>query len=408
MATPQSGPVSAIGMAPETTAKYVPITGGSNPRTFGTASTNPARFFIVNPGSGIVPTAITQVPTEVDGNIERIRHFMTGATYQGEVSGFVDTEEIAYILMGVFGRCVQTTAQAADSTHSVAYKKVHTPNLKCPTFSVEEVFGDGTYGRLTSGVVVQSLTINLGDMLTWRAGLQGMRQVPNTFLSGGTETEYDYGSTAMTIPTDMGGDGSKTLIRTASPSYVTGAQGNHGNTQLAFAGQKYGAESGFSSAYVTIDGTGFTTNDFLPGGSITITREVEFGMAAGSGRNPEAFCTRSVSINGQLRFTFQDNTLPKALLGHKKGAVNAKWEGSQIGTSGVNYGLELHIPNARFNRSPVVAEAGCITVTADIDAIYDSTSAYGVKLTTWDSFNTASLGCVTGTYSGYLGGWVNS
>jgi len=397
MTRPLAGSVSAIGITPESTYLTVPVTSTQ----IGVATTNPARFGNVLPGGGIIPTPKTQKPSVIDANYVPTQHFHLANEYKGGFSGFIDPEVMYYPMRAHFGRAVQTTAQAATTLLSAAYKHVFTPVRKTATCVIEEKFEDGDYGRVTAGCVFDRMSFTLGDVLGYEFGVTGHAQVPNTYDSAGVKTDYDFTSSAANLPSRMGGASTKT---TTSPSFVDIAQGNQGNGALAFAGQAYGAESGFGATILTINGSSFTNHKFLEGSKIDSVRTLVSNPVGGSGRDPEALVCTQGMVTGTLNFTFEASDLVLAALGHKKLAVNVKYIGSQIGTSGIYYAIEFYIPNARVNSAPVRVSDTMLMVSLEFDAIYDASAGQDFKVSIWNSLTAAALGDVAGTYSGSMGG----
>lgn len=216
----QSGWTSAVGLAIETQWRQVPMTGAGNPRTIGIAGTNPLRFQIVEPSTGIEPVAMIESKGEVDGSVENMRQTLLAKTYKGQFSFPVDPETLYYWALGMLGRDVQSTIAAAAGGNPAVYDHVMTPYLRAPSFTIEEDLGTKVWGKLTSGVLVEGLSLDLSQMVTAKAMVCGHRHIPNSYPVSGADTEFLFGSNASLLPQVMGGDGTYEVVSTAAPGYV--------------------------------------------------------------------------------------------------------------------------------------------------------------------------------------------
>lgn len=410
MSTPQAGKVSAVILYPEATQATVPYSASGTPRSIGN-STSVGRAMKVNPSNGIQAAVVAEAPSEIDGNIQPMRHFLTGKTYTGAFEGIVDPQELHYLATGVFGRDVQSVLQAVDTTHTTAaYRHVFKPTRKTVTFTTEEIFGDATYARLTSGVAVSSLRLNFnGGMIGYSANLIGSRQTPNTYPNASDVlTSYDFGSSSAVLPIAMGGNGTITVQRTASPSYPSVAQGNQGNGALAWAGLRYGSQSGFDDAYIQINGTDFTNAKLTASGYVEIVRNLHAQMVGGSGFDQDLLATTEVTTRGQIQLTYETNEVISAMLGHSTLALNIKFKGELIGDSGQYYAMELYLPTCKINSAPLALTNDLMMITVEFDAIYNSSLSGSMSLTLDNTLDVSSLAGQTGSFTGALGGWAAS
>lgn len=407
--TGMSGIPSAVGRCIETTGRAVPhtlISGARN--SVGIASTNPHRFRIVDPGGGIEGSAEIATPhDEIDGSVELQRTIMTGKSYAGQFPFKGDGENLYESLLMMLGKDVQTqVAGAASTSITPVYKHVFTPNKYFPAFTYEEIFGDANYGRLSAGVVMEGLDLDFNEILQCVERVIAYRQTPNKY----GDAQHDFGSgQANKLPTQMGGDGTKCIERTAVPTYVDVAQLNNGNGPFVWGGMTFGAESGHAADFVLVDGAAPTNKpNILPGLRVGLRRAIESFMIGGSGYDRGACVGSQVEATGSMDILFQDNAINLGQLSHSKIAVNAKWEGIYIGSAAVKYGIEVHIPHAKFMRNPLSIPGGAMHVGGDFVCKHDAALGYSIKISLWNSFSNASLAGDAGTTGAQgLGGGFN-
>jgi len=382
----------------------VPVTAGS-PGQIGIATTNPARFKKVNPGGGIIAKPLTTKPQLIDALYSPSQHYHHGNEYKGGFGGFFDPEACYYDCRYHFGRSVQTTAQILTTTKIAAYKHVMYPVRKTATCVIESKIEDGDFGLLDAGVVIDSFEFDLADMLTYQAGYTAAAHVPNTYDSAGTKTDYNFTSTGASLPSRMGGF---SVATTTTPSFVDNTAGNQGNGSLAFADVAYGVETGFSAAYVSINGTNFTTTRFLTGSKIRSVRTLVSKQTLGTGRDPDNLICTEGMVTGTLIFTYEDNAALLAMMGHKQISMNIKFAGGLMGTSGIQSAMEFYIPNARINSAPLQIGMGEVVLSMEFDAIYDATALTDFKITLWNTVDASGLKDTTtgggGAYTGTMGG----
>jgi hypothetical protein len=404
----QSGRGSAYGMCIETAFRGVPLTGVANPRTIGIAATNPHRFMILDPSKGfpVTPT-IDVAENEIDGDYEIHRTILQAKSYMGEFAWKVDPENSYYPFLGVFGIDTQTVAQAADTTHSpTVYRHDFKPNGRRgyqPSFVSEEVFGDGTKGRLTSGCIVQKIQITFGKTVTATMSQYGHRQIPNNYLNpAGVRTDYDFGSTAGLLPNQMGGDGVKTVLATAAPVYVDVAEVADGNGPLVFAGMGFGSQ--LTTSFITVDGVPINM-DLLEGQTLDIERNIQQFQTGGSEYDVGALTANAWKISGKMDILFKDNVIPLAVLKKAKVALNFKLSGSLIGTSGLPYALEVYCPNLNFLQGGVELPATAMMTGGNFQAKKDSVAGYSCMVSLWNTVDNTVLAGQASTTPGGLGGW---
>ncbi len=416
MANPvvQSGTPGAVGLTVEGTFKTAPITNvGGNLNAIGIANTNPERFFIVDPGGGMGCEPQIEVPRgEIDGQRAPKRsvyhaHGPDG-TYPGEFTFRSDAENLYYPLLAALGRDVQT--QLTASAASTPYKHAMYPGrLYRPSFTVEEVLGDGTYGRVTSGCICPSLELDFNDDVTARMRLVGYGQSPNHFLG----VDYDFGSVAGIIPASMGGDLIKTWKTTASPTFIDIPRGSpgigQGNGPFVFEGMGFGGEAGFSSHFILVDGSPFTNDPyFIRGMTLAFTNAIQSFMTGGSGFEANATCLNETMCEGKLPVLFVDNQLVLAGRRHSKVSMNFKVTGMAIGATNQYYSIEVHIPQMSFVSTPPGNTNTALMNNSAFTCIYDDSAGYDIKVTLT---NTTSNTLLAGKYAsvsspGGLGGYV--
>lgn len=410
----QTGISSAVGLCLESSWRDTPLTvlSGSN-YNVGIFSSNPHRFWTVEPGGGVPAQTEVQTPdNEIDGDVQLIRTMKTAVSYNGGFSWKADGENLYYPLLGMFGRDVQTTLQSASSSVSAnVYSHVFTPNKYAPSFSLEEIFGDSTYARLSGGCVVQSLELDFSRVMMARLTLVPYRQVPNVYANASNvQTDYLFGSATAVIPSQMSAtvaDGTKTWSRTGTPTYIdvlqeqpTMKQGNgpfvFGAVALGTAGTSPISAPGFgnpNTAFLTIDDTAYAV-ELLEGFTVAMSRKIDANMVAGSGYDPGACTGSQFSVSGKFNILFKDLNIQMATLRHSKIALNFQIVGVVPGTAGtVAYAIEVFLPNCRFTvpEGPNVID-GPIIVGGTYVARKDPTYGYAIRIALKNTFNAATLG----------------
>ncbi len=403
-----SGINGAIGLAIESAFCSVPLSGATAPFVAGSAVTNPMRFSAVEPGNGISGEPILDLKPEIDGMVEQRRITLLGKQYKGDISLRADSENLYYPLLGIFGRDIQTTVQSQDANHSPAmFKHVMSPARSVPSFTVEEQMGDGANGRLTSGAVVEEVTLDFGDIVTAVVAVVAHRQIPNSYPdAGGVYRSVFFGTVPAVLPLQMGGDGVKTVVQNPSPSFIDVQGGSSGNGPLVFAGLGYGAQ--IAGGFLSIDGT-VVPVQLLPGTRVVLKRTVDSRQVAGSGYDPGAVLCAEFTVSGRLVCLYQDMSLPAAELGFSQCAMNLRLTGATVGTSGVAASVELWLPHVKLQRAPVPHAAGAIVINADFVAMFDAVSGRSVQVTVVNSLDASQLaGAATGNGPGGPGGWIAS
>jgi hypothetical protein len=409
----QSGIPSAMGRCIESLWRTAPITvvsGAEN--SLGIAATNPLRFKVID-GGGIDPDLDIMEPIdEIDGYVELGRTILGAKAYPGSVAYKGDGENLYDTLLAIFGRDVQTQVAGATSTSiTPVYKHVFTPAVYAPSWAFEEQFGDRNNGRVTTGVLTNSVELDFGRVLTVREGLVGYRQIPNLYPNGsGVDTQYDFTSSTSLIPVQLGGDGTKTWKRTVTPTYVDVAQLNNGNGPFVFGGLTFGNESGFSAAFIKIDDVAYSAAKLLEGMNISVARRIDSFQVGGAVYDPGACVGNSVRVGGNLSLLYADNTLAKALTKFSKISLNFIINGIYIGSSAVKYSIEVYIPNAKFRQAPTSIGSGAIMTGGAFVAQRDPTLGYSIKVSLVNTFTNASLAGAAGSTgaAGGLGGWLNA
>lgn len=408
----QSGITSAVGLCLENAHKTVPVPAAGTAKTVGIPTTNPLRFMTVDPGGSFGASIDLEVPDdEIDGDGELGRTILTGKDYNGGFGFKLDPEVLQYILMGLYGADTQTTVQASNTTQSPAvYKHEFVYNTYAPSFTAEEIFGDGNNGRLTSGVLINELDLDFAATLRGRFGGGGYRQIPNEYRnSSGVDTVYDYTSTAAVYPDQMGGNGTNTLVRTAkgSRNYVDVASGNTGNGPLTWSSMVYGQQTGFSATFMKVNDVDVAAS-FLRGFGLGISRNIEKHWTGGSGADP-GDCTANgfATVGKNFSILYKDNALPIALLRKSKVSFCWRFEGPLIGTSGIRYAMEIHLPRCRFQNVGVDIPASAMLLGGGFVCEKDKTLGYASKITLVNSFSNSGLGGGAGSTgaAGGIGGW---
>ncbi len=395
MALSQSGITSAVGMALESTWTTVPLTTS----VVGIASTNPCRFAIVESGSGMDPEVTRETKDEIDGDVSIRRSILTAKDYKGKFTHWMDGENAYYPLLGMFGRDIQTTSTAPTSTVTGTYKHQFRAGLYAPSFSIEEGIGNKTYGRLSSGAVIEELTITFGPTATIEYSVTAARQMTNQYPNAsGVLTQYDFTSTPSVLPNQMGGNGTITAGINPAPTYVDVLQG-----VFVFANIGVGTKQ---ASILEINGSAANIT-FLEGSSVTFKRTVESDMIAGSGFEPGAFTGGKFSVTGKIKGLYVDNGIPLAMLSDSQVSLNFLIKGPSIPTTPDSYSIELHVPNMRLDKAPVPLDNKAIMIDADFLGLKDPTAGYDASVFLLNTFSNATLGG-TSPGAGGLGGWAAS
>ena len=427
--TAQSGRSTAVGFCLESAWRTVPLTNASgNNYNVGIASTNPHRFMILDPSRGFpVKPQFNAAKKELDGDFEVRRNILEAKAYDGEFTMKFDSENLYFMLLGLFGKDVQTqVAFSSSGASNSVFQHVLTPNSARgyqPSFTIEEIFGDGTTGRLTSGCIVQKVVFTFGLTGTVTGSIYGYRQIPNNYPNSlNSYTDYNFTSSFAVLPTQMGGDGTKQIARTASPTYVDVAEptvggGNLGNGPMAWGAALNGTAGGaYATNFLTIDGSGVAV-EILPGSTISIERVIERFQPAGSGFDMGATAGHEWDVTGKLDILFQDNTVPLAVMRKSNLGLNFKFQGPQIGTTGFYYTTEFYIPRFNLEDGGVELPATAIMTGGTFQGKKDLSGIAGVSAlnssirmvltNTVDNTNLAGTAGSTGAAGG-LGGWNNS
>lgn len=144
----ESGRLSAFGLCPETKFRKVPVTAGQ----VGIAGTNPHRFFTIEADGGFGANPDIAVPyDEISGSPGLRRTILGAKDYAGGVTFKSDAENMLIPLYGVMGNDA-ITQLAGQTTTSITdvFQHVLTFGPNKPSFTAEEIFGRGHYGRLSS------------------------------------------------------------------------------------------------------------------------------------------------------------------------------------------------------------------------------------------------------------------
>lgn len=393
----QTGLTTSVALIPESSWRTAPITvvsGAAN--TLGITGKAPYRGFTVEPGGGLTANPdILAADNEIDGDIELGRTIKQAVTYNGGFTFKADAENLYYPLLGIFGKDVQTVAQASPAMS----QHVFTKRVYFPSFTVEEVFGDKTYGRVSTGVVINSLDLTFAKTLMAKIGLIPYRQIPNNYPNAANvDTDYQYTNTQNLIPQQMGGDGTKTWARTLSPTYIDVEQEQplkkYGSGPFVFAGITYGLVGGsFAAAYMTVDDVPVAVQ-ILEGCTLNITRKIDATMIAGSGFDPGACTGSQLGFRGHMNVLFDSLTIQLAAIKHQKVALNFQIVGSIYGAAGIlPYIIDIYLPNIRWlvPAGPEVTD-GPIMVGGDYVARRDPTLQYACRITLRNSYDSTQLG----------------
>jgi hypothetical protein len=415
-------------MCIESAWRSAPVTLVSGPNySVGIASTNPHRFMLLDASTGFpLKPVIDAAKKEIDGDFEVRRTILQAKQYDGGFTWKVDPENSYYMLLGMLGKDVQTQlAFVGSAASNNVFKHVLQPNSTRgyqPSFTIEEIFGDQTIGRLTTGCVVQKLVFTFGPTVTCQASIYGYRQIPNSYPnSAGARTDYNYTNAYAVMPSQIGGDGTKQLKATlnTAATYVDVAEptvggSGTGNGPMTFASAINGTLGGaYATNFLTVDGTGVAI-EILPGSTISMERVIDRFQVAGSDFDMGATAAHEWDVTGKLDMLFIDNTIPLAVMRRSNLGLNFKLNGPQIGTTAYNYGVEFYVP--RFNLldggveipSAAIMTGGNFQAKKDlsgITAVSAVNTAVQVILTnTTDNTSLAGTAGTTGAAGG-LGGW---
>jgi len=426
----QTGLSSAVGLCLEDTWRRAPLTNlsGSN-YAIGVSNINPHRFWVLEPGGGLpAKPEIVVADNEIDGDVQTSRTMKTAVTYDGEFSWKGDGENLYYPLLGIMGRDVQTTIQAAGSviTAGVFSHKL-LPSKYAPSFTCEEIFGDATYGRASTGVVVQHVELDFAKIVMAKAKLIPYRQVPNQYSNAANAlTDYNFGATPAIIPRQLSGyygNATNTWTRTATPGYCDVQQEQptmkYGTGPFVFANMTYGLQAGnFAGAFMTVDDVPVAV-DFLEGCNLTIDRSIKADMTGGSGYDPGACTGSQLTFAGKISILYKDTTIQLAALRHSKFGLNFQIIGVTPGSGGTAYYLiDVYLPNCKFTEpeGPNIVDGPIITGGA-FKARRDPTLGYACQITIQNTFDNRTLagvanlanttGVVTAATSGVLTNGAN-
>lgn len=417
MGVPKSGRPTAFGMCMETNSGYVPTTLISGTTYgIGIAVNNPHRFSKIDASRGfsLRPT-VTARQKEIDGDFDLHRTILESKTYDGEFTFISDPENLYYPFLGMFGLDVQSALDTSQSPN--AYSHLFQTNKARgyqPTYSVEENFGDHIYGRLSTGCVVQrlGLTFNTGGIMATMA-MYASRQIPNNYNNASlVPTDYDFGSAPGPYPIVMGGpgDSSKQLVSTASPTYIDVPEQQDGNGPLVWADAVNGSVSGYSNAFMLIDGVAQNI-DLLPGMTINIERVISRRQIAGAGYDVSTFIAHEWMISGRMDLLFLDNGLPKVIM--KKGTIgfNIKFVGPAILGGSNAYSFEIYLPNLNFTEGGLEIPDNEMLVGGNYVSRQDPSLGHTGQFTLVNSVSNASLAGKAGSTGSQaqagigLGGW---
>jgi hypothetical protein len=321
---------------------------------------------------------------EIDGSVEDVRMTLLGKTYKGQFSFPVDAETLYYWALGMLGRDVQTTVASGVYDHALS------PYLRAPSFTLEEDIGNRAFGKLTSGVIVEGLTLDFAQMLTAKAVVSGHRFVPNTYQVAGVDTPFSFGSTVGLLPVQMGGDGTYQVQNTATPGYVDVAAAASGNGPLTWAALNFGSQSGFSAAYLVVAGQPVAL-DLLAGSTLELTRKLDSRQVAGSGYDAGSATGGKFKAKGKLIAVYQNMMLPAAALGFSQIGLNFLFRGPQIASSGYYYELEIYLPHVKLSRAPVGEQTDTVLINADYVVRMDASGGHGVQIRLRNAFTNASM-----------------
>lgn len=384
-----SGITSAVGMAIESQFCLPPLSG-TNPATVGVGNSNPLRYMMVQPGGGVLGEPNLFLGPEVDGDFQLRRAVMMGRNYLGHFRFLADPENLFYPFLGMFGKEVITTLQAASGTTPGVYQHQFQPWAQIPSFTVEEDIGDGTWGRLSCGALVQQLDLQLAQILTAQIELVAHRQLPNRYPDqNGHLTDYFFGVTPTPLPPAMGGTGAVTIVRTPPPPPFVDLVASGGGP-LVFAGITHGSVAGFASAWLLLDNNPVAV-DILEGSHISFEREIQSLQTAGSGFDPSAVTLNRFLVSGRLVALYKAMDLPQAAVAGRTLGLNFAVNGGGIGSTGFSYKLEVYLPNLRLQRAPLPLTAEMLAIDADFVALRDPIQGYAAQVTLVNTMNASAL-----------------
>ena len=323
----QSGLLSAVGVAIESVFTRAPLTVATSPNyTIGVTGTNPHRFSTVDPGGGMLGKATIDAPgNEITGGVIPRRTMLTAKVYDGGIPFKGDGENLYYALLGMMGRDIQGTAITGPPS---MYPHTFAPNQTFPSFTIEEIFGAGTWGRVTTGCIFTKLDMTFGKTLDIKSTIMGYRSVPNNYPNAaGVKTNYLYGATPAVIPAQCNsalGNGTNTWSRTTTPNYVDVPQGYDDTGPFTFGGATFGTLGGsaFTSAFLTLDGNPVAGAEILEGFNLSVDRKVDASMIMGSGFDPGTTTGGEVTCSGKISLLFEDTTFQVAHLQHATVGLN--------------------------------------------------------------------------------------
>ena len=350
---------------------------------------NPHRFFIVEPGAGVLAKPMLNKPfNELDGGFELKRTILEQKQYEGTFKFFADGENLQYLLMGMFGRDIQTQLTAGANQHQFSLNSLG----YAPSFSVEEIFGDATYGRLSTGCLVEKLTLDFANTLTAEAQVCAFRQIPNSYPQHASlsPADFTFGAAASVYPDCIGGNGTNTLVRTSQPAYIDVAQGNNGQGPFVFGSAAAGSQSGFSGGFVTIDGASYAA-ELQPGLQIMLERKLDRQLVMGSGYDQGVVSGQELQVTGKLPVVFTDASIPLAGLRHSDVGLNFKLVGGQIGSTGEMYSLEIYLPRVKLENVGLQANDNLLVVNATFTARADPALGCSALLTLVNSFDSTGV-----------------
>lgn len=407
--TIQSGILSAFGMAPETKFRKVPVTA----EQVGIATTNPHRFWTIEPDGGFPATPdIWAANDEIDGSASRRRTILTAKDYDGRQSFKADGENLDIPLLGVYGTVTETQVFNGTVTPLVdVYKKVYVQGGKKPSFTAEEIFGLGNYGRLSSGVIIPRLDMTFGRMIMASINAVPYRQIPNRYIKNdGNDEDYNWtDDLANVLPAAMqdGTEGVQAHI-TAAPTLIDVVPDACGDGPFVHARIVKGTETGFEDTFFKLNG--ITDLDFMvpEGFSINQYFDYESHHIMGSGYDPGATNSNAFNVEGRLDVLFEDNDLILNTLAHCYFGLNFKVQGILIGNSGIRYSLEYHIPRFRFLNSDTVTPARAMMTGGNWVAELDPEFGYEAKVTLINTTKVSDWAGEESSDPGGLGGYTLS
>jgi hypothetical protein len=401
----ESGIRSAFGMAIENKFRKVPLTGDQ----VGIANTNPLRFWTVEPDGGFMARPDIVVPhDEIDGDIGLKRTILAAKDYDGGETWKADAENLVLALLGLFGQTKETQiAGTTTTTITDVYKQVFTKAGKLPSFTVEEIFGEHAYGRLSSGVIINRLDMTFGRVMMARMGAVPYRQIPNRYIlpSTGADVDYDWTNADGDLPAQMqdGTEGVQAKI-TATPTYIDVDPTDCGDGPFVHARIINGSKAGFESNFLTLNDDPLTYS-IEEGFTINCFRDTESHHIAGSGYDPGDTTANAFHCEGRFDVLYRDNVILKNTLAKCRFGLNFKIVGIPIGNSGQSYSIEFHVPRFRFLESQTNKSARAMRTGGGWVAEVDPVLGYEVEITLISTTSVADWGGKVGDSPGGLGGW---